>query len=91
MEPPQYNGGLLGLQKREYLTRKETDVFKEDIVDLISNLNFLNLKKIIFIAATEPFERRGLIIALNSAEEFDPASYLRNGRKSTLRRKNSKI
>jgi hypothetical protein len=35
MEPPQYNRDLLGLQKREYLARKEIDFVKECIVDLI--------------------------------------------------------
>jgi hypothetical protein len=36
MEPPQYNGGLLGLQKREYLARTESLLFKKNLVDLIT-------------------------------------------------------
>jgi len=35
MKPPQYNGGLLGLQKREYLAKSETQFSKEFIVDMI--------------------------------------------------------
>jgi hypothetical protein len=36
MEPPQYNGSLLGLQNRGYLARKESLLCKEIIVDLIT-------------------------------------------------------
>jgi hypothetical protein len=35
MEPPQYNGGLLCLQKREYLAKRETQFSKEFIVDMV--------------------------------------------------------
>ncbi len=46
-ELPQYHGDLFGLQKREHLARKETDLFKENIVVAILDLNVLNLRKII--------------------------------------------
>jgi len=35
MEPPQYNGSLLGLQKREYLANTEPDLWGDFIVDMV--------------------------------------------------------
>jgi hypothetical protein len=35
MEPPQYNGGLWGLQKREYLARTISRFIEEFIEDMV--------------------------------------------------------
>ena len=44
MEPPQYDGGLLGLQKREYLAKTETQYSEEFIVDMIALSSVLREK-----------------------------------------------
>jgi len=54
MEPPQYDGGLLGFQKREYLAKRKTREGLRKCLYLIFKQSGFGFKEVPSRAASEP-------------------------------------